>query len=349
MIVQRSTRWVMACVSAVALMLSGCDLILKGRSVTDNSVLAAMRTHCLGRFLIDLPVDFYLTRGSDAELIYGLDKDFRTVKVEVPSRDGAQAEFVKLGRERSETLSSEHHFSSPGNSMLALEERLTDDLLLLRAYSSPDVTESFRTELFANTGTAVAIFSDDIYTGERPEDVEPRLKHIARSTKSFDQPETAGRGTCLGPVVIDAEQDGEIFTVSFRSKSLPDVVVAIDMNSLVAKSDGGLLKRWDDQAGLLQKLGFESTTLRRGRVSLGAMPGEELLSEGKDHDRVVRGFNAESLLLQPATFTTPSLAIEMRMGGQVGHAYRDASLSKEAALALWDAIVKSIRLRPGAV
>ena len=72
-------------------------------------------------------------------------------------------------------------------------------------------------------------------------------------------------------------------------------------------------------------------------------------SEGKDHDRIVRGFNAETLLAKPATFSTPSLAIEMRMGGQVGYEYRDASLSQEAALALWDAIVKSIRLRPGAV
>jgi len=84
-------------------------------------------------------------------------------------------------------------------------------------------------------------------------------------------------------------------------------------------------------------------------VSNRKRPGGELLIQGEDHGHVVRGFNAESLLMKPATFSTPLFAIDMSMGGQVGPEYRDPSLSEPAALAIWDAIVKSIRLRPGAV
>jgi len=80
------------------------------------------------------------------------------------------------------------------------------------------------------------------------------------------------------------------------------------------------------------------------------MPGEQLLSKGKDRGYVVRGFAAETLLLKPATFLAPSLAISMNMGGQVSSSeYRDASWSDDEAVAIWDAIVKSIRLRPSAL
>jgi len=59
---------------------------------------------------------------------------------------------------------------------------------------------------------------------------------------------------------------------------------------------------------------------------------------------------AEALLRKPATFIEPSFAISMTMGGQLlSGEYVDASLSEQEAVAMWDAIIKSIRVRPGAV
>lgn len=61
-------------------------------------------------------------------------------------------------------------------------------------------------------------------------------------------------------------------------------------------------------------------------------------------------FNAEALLLKAATLAEPSFSIGMTMGGQLASGeYVDASMSQRYAVAMWDLIVKSIQVRPGAI
>jgi Tle cognate immunity protein 4 C-terminal domain len=333
------------------LLVTGCERFSKDSSVDQTtSGLPAMRTHCIGRFLIDLPSDFEQHLASYAELFYGLDKNFRKVNVEVVRAGGAQPSFDAIVSKRAAELAADEHFSSPSKSMLALQRRIDENTVLIRSYKSPRSLDSYVSEYIAQRGESSARFSSRVYTeGEAAEVVEARILKVVEQTRPVLAFDDAGRGLCFGRLLIDAGQDGELFNLTFRSKSLSDVVIQIDMNSLVAKSDGGLLKRWDGNAGLLNKLDFQSSTLRRGKVAIAGLPSEELLSKGKEKGHEVRSFAAETLLSKPASFAAPLLAISMSMGGQVsGDDYRDASLSEREALALWDAIVRSIRPRPGA-
>ena len=309
-----------------------------------------MRTHCVGRYLIDLPADFEQMLASDVELTYGLDKNFRTVNVKVLRAAGPQPSFDSIVTKRASQLAAEYHFEAPSKSMLAFQQRLSDHIALVRSYESPRMLDSYRSEYFVQHGAAVAVFTDRVFTDEPTEPIEAKILKVVERTSFVPSPDKVGRGACLGPLLIDAGQDGERFMLAFRSKSVPDVLIEVDMNSMLAKSDGGLLKRWDSKAGMLNKLDFHSTTLRRGKVAVGGMPGEELLNKGKEQGHVVRSFTAEALQTKPATFATPSLAISMNMGGQLESSdYVDASWSDDGAMAIWDAIIKSIRLRPGAV
>ncbi len=333
-----------------AFALAGCNQIHKDSALDKTAPAPDTRTHCVGRFLIDLPVGFEQTQGSDADLVYGLGKDFRSVKVQVLRSEGSQPSLDSLVKKRSAELSSQDHLKSASKSMLALLRRVKESAVLIRSYDSPDMLNYFKAELFAEKGGAVGVFKDEVHKNERPEDIEERLLQVAERTSFVPAVSQASRGTCLGPLLMDAGQDGEILMVSFRAKRWPDVLIQIDMNSMLAKSDGGLLNRWDRNAVVLNKLDFQSSTLRRGKVTVGGMPGEELLSKGKDRGHVVRSFTAESLLLKPATFSTPSLAISMNMGGQLDSSEsRDASWADDEALAIWGAIIKSIRLRPSAL
>ena len=328
--------------------LTGCDRLTGELALNKNATLPEMRTHCAGRYLIDLPVGFEQEPSSDVDLIYGLGKDFRRVKVALLRESGTQPTFDSLVNKRAAELAADYHFKSPSKTMLALLQRKSQTLALVRTYFSPRMLDLFKEEVFAERGPVVAVFKDDVGENERPEDIEANLLRVVESTSAMSSPDQAGRGTCLGPLLINAGQDGEFFYLSFKSKAAPDVVVHIDMNSMLAKSDGGLLNRWDSKAGLLAKLDFSSSTLRRGKVTIGGMAGEELLSKGKDNGKVVRGFSAETVLLKPATFAAPSLAISMSMGGQNEAAdYVDPSWTDEEAMKIWDAIVKSIRARPG--
>jgi Tle cognate immunity protein 4 C-terminal domain len=309
-----------------------------------------MRTHCVGRYLINLPEAFEQTPGSDVEFIYGLDKDFQKINVKVARATNDQPTFNEIVAKRTASLAGSWHRKAPSKSMLAAEQKVREDVVLVRAYRDSSLLNVFQSELYALFGSAVGLFSTRVFSTENPEEREAALLKVVDRSRFVSTPDQAGRGACLGPLVIDAAQDGEIFSVSFRAKAHPDLVLSINMNSLVAESDGGLLKRWDSKSGMLSKLNFKSSVLRRGRVVIAGRPGEELLDKGKEQDKIVREFTAEVLRPSSATFAAPSFAISMSMGGQVASGdYVDATWSDAQAMAVWDAVIKSIRLRPGAV
>jgi hypothetical protein len=233
--------------------------------------------------------------------------------------------------------------------MLAGNRRLDNGSRLLRVYEDSRSTATFKSELYGSQGPATALFSRTVYSHESGDAIDASLVKIADASTYVAPGASPGRGACLGPIKVDAAQDAEILHPSFQSAQYPDIVISIDMNSIVAKSDGGLFARVDAKADLVSKFVFHSSTLRKDRMTIGGRPAEEILETGKDHDKAVRSFTAETVLSAPSTFAQPLIAIDMTMGGQVKDEYRDASLSDDQALALWDAIVKSIRLRPGAL
>ncbi len=148
--------------------------------------------------------------------------------------------------------------------------------------------------------------------------------------------------------MIDGGQDGEVFTVSMCSSRHPDVRLNIMVNSTIVEDDGGLLKRVDGKASLLASLGVTSHTLRRGKVSLSQRPAEKLIDSAKDNGKAIRQFDIETTLATPSSIAAPQIHVNMAMGGQVPDGeYVDASLPEGDRLALWDAIVKSVRVRPG--
>ena len=317
--------------------------------MTLPSDLEKTTTVCIGRYLVDLPEVFVPTEASYAQLYYGLDKNFRTVDVSAPALVGEQAAFDAVVARRVQDLTSSFHSSSASKNMLAADRRLDDGSRLLRAYASGDSTSTFKSELYTRKGAATALFARTVYEHENGDSVEARLVKIAQATSPIVRATPPGRGTCVGPLLVDASQDAEILHPSFHSPQYPDVSIAVDMNSAIAKGDGGLFARVRAKADMVAQLAGQSHTLRRDNTSIAGRPAEELLEAGKDHGKIVRGFNAETVLSAPSTIALPQIAIDMTMGGQVGDDYRDASLSDAQALLLWDAIVKSIRPRPGAL
>ena len=226
----------------VALSLTGCEQISKESALDKTASLPAMRTHCVGRYLIDLPADFEQMLVSDVELTYGMDKNFRTVNVTVARAAGSQPSFDGIVNKRASELAANYHFESPSKTMLASRQRFNDNTELIRSYKSPRVLDSYRSEYFVQHGAAVGVFAGRVYTDEQPDPIEAKILKVLERTSFVPSPDKAGRGACLGPLLIDAGQDGERFMLAFRSKSVPDVLIEVDMNSMLAKSDGGLLK-----------------------------------------------------------------------------------------------------------
>lgn len=312
--------------------------------------LPTMRTHCIGRYLIDLPEEFAMTPGSDLTLYYGLGKDFEKVKVTVPRQRGEQPEFNQLLRKVVNELKTDSHYESPTKNMLFNVKELDKNLTFIQAYKNSLSLESLRIQLYAQRGEAIVRFEGFKYSSDTRtlDHIENRLIRLAQSARYSASPEQAGRGSCLGTAVIDDKQDGEVYSLYFKSEKHPDVGINIDMNSLTEKGDGGLLARVSGKAGLLRALDFSSSTLRKGNRQIAGRTGEELLDAGKEGGKVQRYFVAETLVTEPSNMIRPIIAINMSAGGlkdkNTGD-YLDPSLSEKEMLAWWDAIVSSIRLR----
>jgi hypothetical protein len=348
----KSFKQALMIIAALAMAVVNYTYAGTGLLMRETIQVPAMRTHCIGRYLIDLPEEYVMTPGSELELYFGLGKDFESVKIQVPRQNGNQPTLEKIIRRSAGDLEARQHFKSPSKNMLAGIKEIDKNIKFVRSFSSPYAIDSLKLQLFAQHSEAIVRFEDFKYDNPNSslEHVENQLLHAAQNTTYAAKPESAGRGACLGSAVIDAKQDGEVFRISFLSKQHPDIKIAIDMNSLPEKGDGGLLQRVDSKAGMLRLLDFSSSTLRRGKRPIAGRPGEELLDAGKDKGKVVRYFVVETLVTEPSSPARPVIAISMNMGGQNKDGeYVDPSLSEREALAWWDAIVGSIRLRPGAL
>ena len=339
----------------IALLFIGANTIVfagTGLFMKTNIELPKMRTHCIGRYQINLPEEFILDPVSYLTLYFGLDKNFDAVEIKNLRERGDSPSLSRLVSAEKGKLVNDEHFKSPSKNMLSAFKELDRDAYLLESYNGPRTVEYLKLHLFAQRGEAIARLQNEKYsdrTNPTPlSHYESQLIRVAGNTRYVATPDQAGRSSCLGTLAIDDKQDGEVYSLYFYSEKHPDVKINIDMNSLTEKGDGGLLKRVSGKAALLRALDFSSSTLRKGKRQIAGRAGEELLDSGKEDGKVQRYFVAETLVTEPSNMNRPIIAINMSAGGlkdkNTGD-YLDPSLSEKETLAWWDAIVSSIRLR----
>lgn len=321
----------------------------KGFFMPDHIELPKMRTHCIGRYQIDLPEEYALDTVSYLTLYYGLDKDFETVEIQSHRERGESPSLSRLVETEKAALVNRWHKKSPSGNHLAAIKEVDRDTTLVVAYTE---TDALGLRLFAQRGEAISRLENKKYSDrDDPNPLsyyESQLARIASNTRYVASPEQAARSSCLGTLAIDDKQDGEVYSLYFYSEKHPDVGINIDMNSLTEKGDGGLLARVSGKAALLRALDFSSTTLRKGKRQMAGRPGEELLDSGKQDGKVQRYFVAETLITEPSNINRPVIAINMSVGGRQDketNAYLDPSLTEKESLAWWDAIVDSLRAR----
>lgn len=345
-----SSRWSRGVAAlAIAAMVAAISVFFLSQrhDVLPSQPLPAMRDHCVGRLLIALPADVEPT--GDVELYYGLGHDFKTVKFEPLKLDASQPDLDAAVARRIAQLTGDFEERTPSKNKLAATRKIDDRTVLILAHEEPVMQGYFVAEIVFMRGRTVGRLTQAVFKQDRPEDIEARLIDVATHITEVTDVDRIGKGTCLGGLLIDAGQDGEVFTLGMRSSRHPDVAIGLSSSSLLAEDDGGLLHRVDGKAGMLAALGATGKTVRRGKTTMAGRPAEELVEAVKDHGKEVRQFDAETLLSKPSTLTEPHMHLDMAMGGQVpGGDYVDPTFSEKDGLALWDAIVKSIRMRPGA-
>jgi hypothetical protein len=341
-------------------LLAGCGPTAQEKQVIDQ-LTSNVKSLCVGRFMMDVPQDMQVKGG--ITLYYGLDKSFKTVDVSIEALDSTADAMKEAVASEAEKLDKSDKNWETKRSML-LEYRVVDDhaiyLRKLRALESGDGSKH---ELHILVGGTRLLLAAESYEGiadagyyepggkvETPEPVAARLFRIARQIRAYDVPGKAGPGYCLGPVVIDSDQDEERGSVYLRMGKYPDLLITIYSQGLVPdQPDQQLAKRMS----VLESYSSVDV-LRNVSTTLGGMKAHEWLGKmTDDHDVKVLLFAVESMRPNPA-LDRPYLNITLDAGGQRSsnrddRKYVDSSLTPKEGVALWDTMIRSFRLRPDAV
>ncbi|MDL2186576.1 T6SS immunity protein Tli4 family protein [Pseudomonas sp. ChxA] len=334
-----------------------------------------MRTWALGRGLIDIPANW--TGGGDVKLYYGLGADHSSVDVRVLGEGVTQQRFDAALNERSHRIAAIKNYKQSDVSMLVSAIRLSPQSVKLQYFQSAALPDTFVHEFHLLVGDAYVMLRAESYNGNTAP-VEARLLKLSKEIFKV-APENAGAGFALGPVVIRSHHDQEIANFYFRPPA-SDVSLSIYINALSPDDDERLHVRTQKDTQIFLAGDYEN--LRAGKITLAEMQAEESLIGFSDDTHRQILFVSENYRDNPS-LSRPAMGIRLSAGGKKRSAIdpdkpRDLvrwtlpqfankgydlplwqqpaspepvnpSLTDYEAMAVWDAILKSVRIRYGSV
>jgi hypothetical protein len=305
-----------------------------------SSYTEKMTTHCVGRFLIDVPQKATLSEGS-----YGLRIASLKTKTISPL---PQAELLrKLDAALTQRAA-----------MLAHQPReLGDETKFFARYQPSGNTHSIR---YAK-GDGDEVMDGYVVTDGRVFELqtsaigEGRIKELndfllevaptLRARENSEIPTTPGFCFNGGLVTMNPKR-GENASWGWTLDGHPDVYFGISIRSNGDKVEPGRLDREVEVIKELGELISDVRTLRKRRLLVGGMKAQEwsvvLTGDALEYNLEIEIPSA------PNDNAAPSITMSLRAGGHNKDGKVAPSLTEGEALALWDAVVPTLRLRPGA-
>lgn len=349
----------------------------KKERMTIAELTTDMQTVCIGRYLVDVPKFFERSPKVLAPFNRFMppDMDFQEAPQMRLALDTRQKQSLEqFQRDMRTMIESKRVLTnlSPGDSgypeydKVVYSEQLTDTAFLFRSVNTDRSPTSSREDLgveirfwlddLAVTASAVAYeVGDQAMTAEH-------LKKFVRSIKLYDPKKPDQPGFCVGPLLIQGRYSREEYeSASFRSKKYPDMLIVFDLFTGGSGRSSSLLQRANSPKNLLNVFDIGYSTLRKGKLQVAGMDAQELgvRFSGPDREGNKRIEHKFKLEVDPPTDpNTQQSAIELNLETGLQEARKDdpaeeskelsSSLTDDEVVGLWDAIVKSIRPRPGA-
>ena len=314
----------------------------------------SMGTQCIGRNLVDLPKKFNLVN-PDLTLYYGADESANKLEVRVVNYVTTPELFKKSLIKYTEDAGSDRLMGSGKSTLInSYEKDISNDdnkVFLINYYDNPyGIGIAHQLHLLVDRAHILVKASsyENVkgYDGDLSPAVEARMVKLANEIRPVSEPVSAGPGFCLGPIVVDSDNDFENADMTFEMTRHPDVTVNIWMDNQSNAPDA-LHERMSAFGSMAD--GKHLTILRSNKLTLAGVPAQEQLAKIVEDGRTEFHFVIESRPEEPS-LRQEGINMRLTTGGQLPNGrYVDSSLTEGEALALWDGIVKSFKPRPGAV
>lgn len=298
------------------------------------------RTHCFGRFLVDLPPQTKITQ---TYKIWG-DKIER-----LPDTPRTVARKVSLLEDK---LKNERNKNK--DSMLVRRIEHANGSTSLLSWYSPNSMRGMLLNSYLIAKPADTVFQNQGEVSPSKEQSAiseaDKLASNIRSRVNTEIPKASG--FCIdGGVIEGSEYRSESFSVDASFPGHPNAQLEIfastgaEENRLLERVGGFLRTEVLGTAAGLK-------TLRKRKRDVGPIDAEEYLVAATGNGQRVYSFAWESQG-KDDSLSEPNIGVNLGVLEQSvvsdREPYRPAFKSDEEALELWDAIIASIRLRPGAV
>jgi len=340
----------------VSTFLTACEratpLSVQEKKVVDR-LTNRMQTHCMGRYILELPRELHI-RGAlsiNDVKISAVPEDLRSFNAMLVRRDFKLKNtkssdeypfFYKDGRGTTDHtryfISRERPDRSPGfrkieaykwdnGYAITVEVRAND-------FTDPDQTSD---PLVRKIGT-----NNDV-----PVKLARVLDYLDRVQGRADTDIPSEPGVCFfGGFVKGPASETEKVWSSYSLLHHPDVLFKLSTDTEM-EEDTTLLQRSRSLGAHLQY--FSAKTLRRGVVDLPGLPAEEWLTTTKTIKDVPGHYFTLEANSQTARWRSPFVMLDLQTG-LTGPGYQPppatSSLNDNEALAVWDAVSRTLRARP---
>lgn len=299
-------------------------------------------TVCFGRYLVDLP--------KGADYAFGF-SEFALGKIIKEPFAGDKKEFVKKMEARETELKTGENNDNYDKYIKTIKSNKDSDFWVFVTNRDVHGTLLYKVEAFRLFEGSIFHMKANPYGKEQIDHIVDILinrifKQLHTRDNSYIPTEP---GFCMHEsyIVSDGkEADGETTDVSFYLKKWPDVSINISTSVMFAQ-EPYLLERIRGSLGIevLSALFSGVKNIRRGHHNVGPIEGEESL----DLVPSEAGYKTHNFMWEShwelENPLKPALTVTLTDGGTVGEPMRP-SISDKDAVALFDAIVNSIRIRP---
>ncbi|MGC5801637.1 T6SS immunity protein Tli4 family protein [Ralstonia pseudosolanacearum] len=302
---------------------------------------AGWKTFCFGRYLVDLPQQakvsaVYKIRGKNIEFVLG----------EEPAKLKS-----RIDRREAELRTARHETSG---AMFVRRIPLNNGSEILFSWSSPYSKVMLRSDVYLVAAGAARVFryGGDVSTDRENAAIQNAADLAANIQSLADKKIPVEPGFCIDKgFIAGSDYRSEGFQVGITLPQHPNALITIDA-STGAEQDR-LLERVDKffaTAVAAQLSGLK--ILRKRQRDVGPIEAEEYATAASGNGQRVYAFAWESQG-KDKSLSEQNIVAALKVLEQsviTEHTpYRPAFKSDEEALQLWDTIIDSIRLRPGAV
>ncbi|MBI5751487.1 MAG: hypothetical protein HZA59_04995 [Hydrogenophilales bacterium] len=289
-------------------------------------------TWCIGRFLIDLPPTAKYAGGRSKYDFYD---------IETPNE--AFAAFIQRIDVVEQKLRAQHHQTEP--SMIKELIKFNDNGSRGFIYFTfPHRSDRLKSEAYLWKRTGFT-FGGTVSI-DRVSVASSRIKALAQTLTPRNSNEIpAGPGFCINQGFIpDDGEKHESADAGFKLSDKPDVFINL---STITKTPGPtLLERQGGALGMLGALVSKARKLREGERIVSGLAGQEsLIRAPNEGGHMAHLFAWETQGKDQSSYPFIELELQTGRADKNGNE-QPASLTDKQALALWDQILASLRLRP---